>query len=207
MTMKLYYAPGACSLAPHLALEWIGAPYELVRAQYGTPEFLKVNPAGAVPAIDTGEGWILTQAGAVLGYLARRFPDAKLGPDADPRSEAELARWESFFTGDLHPAFFPVFMPGRYTTDKAKEAQDAVRAAGLDLVRKNLRLLEAHLDGREFIVGNRRSILDAYAFPMLRWAKAKLPEGLSDFPNVAAHLDRTSDDPIARKTLADEGLS
>ena len=56
MPVKLFYAPGACSLAPHVVLEWIGRPYEAVRVQYGSPELLKVNPAGAVPVLDTGEG-------------------------------------------------------------------------------------------------------------------------------------------------------
>ena len=72
--LKLYYYPGACSLAPHLVLEWIGAPYEAIRVKLGDPAYNAINPAGAVPALDTGEGWILTQAGAVLHYLARRFP-------------------------------------------------------------------------------------------------------------------------------------
>lgn len=203
--IKLYYAPGACSLAPHLTLEWIGKPYEAIRVQYGSPELLAVNPAGAVPTLDTGEGWLLTQAGAILHYLARRFPEAGLGAAHDPRAEAELDRWSSFFTGDLHPAFFPIFMPFRYTTDKAKEAQDAVRAAGLDLVRKRLKLLDEHLDGREWIVGDRRSVIDAYAFPMLRWAKNKLPEGLADVSNVEGHLGRMSADPVARKVPPTRG--
>ncbi|HEY8138217.1 MAG TPA: glutathione S-transferase N-terminal domain-containing protein, partial [Methylocystis sp.] len=100
--LKLYYYPGACSLAPHLVLEWIGAPYEAVRVNLGDPAYNAVNPAGAVPALDTGEGWILTQAGAVLHYLARRFPEARLGSDGSPRDEAELDRWSHFLTGDLH---------------------------------------------------------------------------------------------------------
>ena len=66
MPIKLFYAPGACSLAPHVVLEWIGNPYTALRVQYGSPELLQLNPAGAVPVLDTGEGWTLTQAGAIL---------------------------------------------------------------------------------------------------------------------------------------------
>ena len=88
MSLKLYYAPGACSLAPHVVLEWIGQPYEAIRVQYGSPELLKLNPSGAVPVLDTGEGWTLTQAGAVLHHLARRFPEAKLGADGNPEKDA-----------------------------------------------------------------------------------------------------------------------
>ena len=67
--MKLYYSPGACSLAVHVALEWIGEPYQTQAVKPGSPEFVAINPAGAVPALDTGEGWLLTQAGAILRHL------------------------------------------------------------------------------------------------------------------------------------------
>ena len=204
MSVKLFYAPGACSLAPHMVLEWIGRPYEAVRVQYGSPELLKLNPAGAVPVLDTGEGWTLTQAGAILHYLARRFPDAKLGIEGNLRQEAEFDRWSSFFTGDLHPAFFPVFLPGRYTHSKDPAALEDVRQAAYDQVRKRLDLLDTHLDGREHIVGEHRTVIDAYALPMMRWAAAKLPDGLVKHPNVKAHLDRIADDPSVRKVIADE---
>ena len=98
--LTLYYHTGACSLAPHIALEWIGEPYETKAIKFGDKEYLKINPAGAVPALDTGEGWILTQAAAVLRYLADRFPQAGIAPDGSPRDEAEADRWSSFITGD-----------------------------------------------------------------------------------------------------------
>ena len=90
--LKLYYAPGTCSLAVHISLEWIGEPYEAVRAKYGSPEYLKINPVGAVPTLDTGEGWMLTQAGAILRYLARRFPEAHLSGGEGLREQAEVDR-------------------------------------------------------------------------------------------------------------------
>ena len=79
MAPTLFYSPGACSLAPHVVLQWIGEPYEAVRVKIGSPELLKINPSGAVPALDTGEGWTLTQNAAILQYIARRYPAAKLG--------------------------------------------------------------------------------------------------------------------------------
>ena len=206
MSLKLYYAPGACSLAPHVVLEWIGHPYEAIRVQYGSPELLKLNPSGAVPVLDTGEGWTLTQAGAVLHHLARRFPDAKLGADGSQRQESEFDRWSSFFTGDLHPAFFPIFLPGRYTTSKDEAALDNVRNAAYEQVRKRLDLLNTHLDGREYMLGEHRTVLDAYALPMMLWADEKVPNGLSKHPNIKAHLDRISADQAVRKVLADEGI-
>ena len=203
--LKLYYAPGACSLAVHISLEWIGEPYEAVRVKYGSPEYLKINPAGAVPTLDTGEGGMLTQAGAILRYLARRFPEANLSGGEGLHEQAEVDRWSSFLTGDLRPAFFPIFMTQRYTTAHDEASLSAVRAAALVLVRKRFDLLEAHLAGREFFVGDKRSILDAYAFPMVRWAEATLADGLSAFPNIRAHHQRTVIDSAVQRVLASEG--
>ena len=204
--MKLYYAPGACSLAPHIVLEWIGAPYEAQAVKPGSPEILKVNPSGAVPALDTGEGWILTQAAAILRYLARVHPEARLAGGEGLREQAELDRWLSFFTGDLHPAFFPVFITQRYTTATDDDSLKAVRDAGLALVRKRFGLLESHLQGRSFFLGEARSILDAYAFPMVRWGASTLPDGLGDLPAIRAHHDAMARDEGVRRALAAEGL-
>ncbi len=204
--LKLYYYPGACSLAPHLVLEWAGAPYEAVRVKLGDPAYSAINAAGAVPALDTGEGWILTQAGAVLHYLARRFPEAGLGSDGSLRQEAELDRWSHFLTGDLHPAFFPLFSPRRYTTSQDNAALEAVKNAAQTLVVKKLDLLEAQLVGKDHVLGERRTFLDAYVLPMLRWARAMLPDGLQGHPNCAGVLGRLEADPSAKKVMSDEGI-
>lgn len=203
--LKLYYSPGACSLAVHIALEWIGQPYTIERVKLGDPEYLKINPAGAVPTLDTGEGWTLTQAGAVLLYLARGFPQADLAGGESPREQAEVERWSHFFTGDLHPAFFPLFMPERYTTSKDPQARQAVRDAALIQIRKRYALLEDYMTNRKFIVGAKRSILDAYSFPLVRWGAAKLPDGLAAYPNIEAHHQRIAEDEGVRRALADEG--
>ncbi len=203
--VKLYYHTGACSLAPHIALEWIGEPYETQEVEFGDKEYLKVNPAGAVPALDTGEGWILTQAAAVLRYLARRFPQAGIAADGSPRDEAEADRWSSFITGDLHPAFFSLFSPNRYTLAREKEAFDDVREAAKALARKKFDILEAHLAGRRYMVGDKRSYLDAYVFPMERWAASMLEDGLSKYPNVQKHYDMMAADEGVKRALAAEG--
>lgn len=198
----LYYSPGACSLAPHIVLEWIGEPYEAKRVQYGSTELLAVNPAGAVPALDD-DGWVLTQAGAILHYLARQHPEADLAGGSSPHEAAELDRWSSFFTGDLHPSFYPIFLPRRYTTDHSEIALQATQEAGRDLVRKRLAILDKHLADRDWILGT-RSVIDAYAFPMIRWAMAQLPEGLADYPAVHALHDRLAADPAVARVLAQE---
>jgi len=200
----LYYATGACSLAPHIVLEWIGAPYEAVKVQFGSPELLAVNPAGAVPTLREDDGWLLTQAGAILDYLAQKHPEAGLGGGESLREKAEAHRWSAFLTSDLHAAFWPIFMPYRYTTDESEAARKAVVAAGHALVRKQLSILDAHLAGREWILGPARSVTDAYAFPMIRWAIKMVPGGLDDYANVQALHDRLAADPAVQKILARE---
>ena len=200
---KLLYHTGACSLAPHVVLEWIGAPYETQKVEYGSPELLAVNPSGAVPALIEDDGWILTQAGAILHYLAHKHPEADLAGQPGPRGAAELDRWSSFFTGDLHPSFYPVISPSRYTTSGEKAELEAVQEAGRKLVRRQLGLLNDHLAGKDWVLG-KRSVIDAYAFPMLRWARKLLPEGIGGWPNVQALHDRLAEDPAVKRVLARE---
>lgn len=196
----LYFRAGTCALAPHVALEWIGAPYEAKPVRAASPELLALNPAGAVPVLEEDDGWILTQAGAILHYLARKHPEAGLGGGAGLRDQAELDRWSSFLTGDLHPAFYPVFMPYRYTADPGEEAKAKVAAAGIALVKKKLDLIEAHLSGRRWFLED-RSIIDAYALPMIRWARAKVQGGIAGWPAIARLHDRLAEDAAVQRVL------
>jgi len=201
---RLYYAVGACSLAPHIVLEWIGAPYEAIKVQFGSPELLAVNPAGAVPTLQEDDGWLLTQAGAILDYLARKHPEAGLSGGTGVRARAEAHRWSAFLTSDVHAAFWPIFMPQRYTTQSDEAAKAAVAEAGQKLVARQFSILDKHLEGRELILDGGRSVIDAYAFPMIRWAGAKLPTGLSKLPNVQALHDRIAADSVVQRVLARE---
>jgi glutathione S-transferase len=202
----LYYAPGACSLSVHIVLEWIGAPYEAVRVNPSDPQYATINPAGAVPAFDYGGASPLTQCAAVHHYLALTHPEADLLDERSPESSAELERWSAFITGDLHPAFFPVFMPGRYTISTDEDALAQVKTAGLALVAKRLALLDSHLEGRTWMTGDKRTYLDAYVTPMLRWASGMTPAGLGPYPDVAAHHERMLADDGVRRAMAAEGL-
>lgn len=199
----LYYAVGACSLAPHVALEWIGEPYEAVRVQYGSKALLAVNPAGAVPTLREDDGWLLTQAGAILDYLAHKHPEAGLAGRDNLRAKAEAHRWSAFFTSDFHAAFWPVFLPNRYTIDESEAARQAVVKAGHKLIAKQFGILNRHLEGREYILDG-RSIIDAYSFPMIRWAIKILPGGLEGYRNVQALHDRLAADPAVKKVLKRE---
>lgn len=199
----VYYSPGACSLAVHIVLEWIGAPYEAVKSKIGSEELKAVNPNGSVPVLKEDDGWVLTQAGAILDYLAHKHPEAGLTGGDSLRAKAEAHRWSSFFTSDMHAAFWPVFMPFRYTTDESAEARAKVKAAGQEIARKQFAALNAHLAGREWILDG-RSVIDAYAFPMIRWGAKLLEGGLGSYPNVARLHDRLAADPAVQRVLARE---
>jgi glutathione S-transferase len=201
-----YYAPGACSLSVHIVLEWVKATYTSVKVDSSSPDYLKVNPAGAVPALAIGSATPLTQCSAILQYLSRQYPKACLDLHEDNEREADLARWAAFLTGDLHPAFFPVFMPHRYTTDTTQDALSNVKAAGLLLVRKKLAILDTQLEGREYFMGSQRTYVDAYSIPMVRWAKNVLPGGLGDFGNVSRHHSRLLKDEAVIRTMTAEGI-
>jgi glutathione S-transferase len=205
MTPTLYYSPGACSLAPHIVLEWIGEPYRAVQVDYHDPEYRRINPAGAVPALDHGGVRPLTQCAAILNYLASTHPAAGLLGGRSPGEAAEIVKWTAFFTGDMHPAFWPVFMPFRYTTSTDEAALDAVRQAGLALVRIKLALLEEQLEGRDWIVGAGRTFVDAYATPMLNWGASMLPDALAKYPAVDAHRERMLADPAVIRAMTAEG--
>jgi len=203
----LYYATGACSLAPHIVLEWIGEPYEAVKVQFGSQELLAVNPAGAVPTLREDDGWLLTQAGAIVDYLTRKHPEAGLASGLSLREQAEAHRWSCFLTSDVHAAFWPIFLSARYTTDESAQARDKVVKAGHALVAKQFGILDAHLRGRDWILGpgrGKRSGIDAYAFPMIRWGIKMLPDGITPWPNIQALHDRLAADASVQKALARE---
>ena len=123
--------------------------------------------------------------------------------ETTPEQAAEYDRWSAFLTGDLHPAFFPVFTPQRFTTSTEPAALDSVRAAGLALVAARMTLLDQHLRGRTWMVGDRRSVIDAYTVPMVNWA-AKLGTGLTPYPAAEAHHARLLDDAAVRRVMAAE---
>ena len=202
--MRLFYFPGSCALAPHIALEWVGADFEAVRVAKGDADLLAVNPLGVVPALERN-GRIHTQADAILHLIADLYPDAGLGGDGTPEGNYALNEWMAFLTGDLHPAFFPFFNTARYTTDGSKAALAAVKSAAQARVAHYYEHLEAHLDGRDYLVGDGRSIADAYAIPMLRWGRL-LDKPLAEYPVLNAYLERFESDAGVRKALEGQGL-
>jgi glutathione S-transferase len=200
--MKLYFTPGTCALADHIALAWIGKPFEIQkvsREERQQPAFLKINPAGQVPVYEE-DGWILTQNSAILNYLADRFPDSKLGGDGTPKSRAEINRWLAFVNSDVHPAFKPLFGAANYLEDPAliDKAKDNARQN----LRKLFERVDAQLAGRDWLVGA-RSIVDPYLFVTLRWAKGQNVD-LSGLGNLERFMQRMNDDAGVKKALAEQ---
>ena len=203
--MKLYYSPGACSLADHIVLEWIGKPYEAVRVsgdERKTPAFLALNPAGAVPVLED-DGWVLTQNASILNYLADLNPEAGLMGDGSPRGRAEVVKWLATVNSDIHPAFKPLFGAIAWIGD------DALVAKGKDVARASLRGLFARVDaqlaGRDWVAGT-RSIADPYLYVVLRWAKA-MNVDLSGLGNLERFFNAMQADAGVRRALEQEGLA
>ena len=203
--MKLFYSPGACSLSDHIVLEWIGQPYEAVRLsreQRQSPEYLAINPAGAVPAFEQ-DGWVLTQNAAILNYLADTFPEAGLAGDGTPRGRAEVNKWLAVANADIHPAFHPLFGAPAYLEDPALIAlsKQAARAK----LRTLFERVDHQLAGREWITGT-RSIADPYLFVVIRWAIA-MEVDLSGLDHLRRFFDHMLRDPGVQRALQQEGLA
>ena len=202
--MKLYTSPGACSLADHIALQWTGAPFEaqvVSREQRRQPDFLALNPDGAVPVLQNGD-WVLTQNAAILNYIADKFPQAKLGGDGSPESRAEVNRWLAFVNSDLHPAFKPIFGSTSYLGDQAfiEKSQDNARKQLRGMFERD----DAQLAGKDWLTGA-RSIVDPYLFVVTQWAK-KTGVDLSGLDNLARFDARMAADPGVQAALKAEGL-
>lgn len=125
--MLLYFAPGTCALAPHIALEWANADYSIEKVNLRSEEYKKINPLGMVPALQLESGRLLTQADAILKFIADAFPEADLGAGTGALSGFELNEALAFLTGDFHPAFWPFFAPQRFTTKTDQDSLDAVQ--------------------------------------------------------------------------------
>lgn len=204
--MKLFYMPGACSLSDHIALEWAGADYQLQkveRERLKSPEYLAVNPAGAVPALEVEPGWVLTENVAILQLVAQRYPEAGLG-GSNERERFEVLRWTANLAADVHKSFLPLFAPQRFA--EGEEATRVAQRKAVENVRAQLSRVDRALDGRDFLVGDRRSVADAYLYVILRWADG-MAGGLDEFPQLARFKAAMERDPAVRRALAAEGLS
>lgn len=203
--MKLFYSPGACSLAPIILAEWLGLPLELERAnpREPSPEFLAINPLGAVPALQLESGQVFTQVDAILQYFLAVREGHSLGAGDDPLDQFEVHRWLAFLTGDFHPPFGGWFNPKRFTTDHSETSVKATRDAFEARIKTVTAVLEEHIGQGQHMALGRRTLLDAYAYAMVRWLK-NLPGGFDDFPNLKRFIDTMGEDSGVQAALARE---
>ena len=201
--MKLYYMPGACSLASHIVLEWLGKPYEthkLSRDELKGPEFLKINPLGAVPALADGD-WTLTQNVAILEYLAEQAPQSKLMGDGSARSRAEVRRWLGFINSDLHKTFSLV------RADALPVRGRRAEGTGRQRVQAALRCSRSSMPSwpASPLVGADPSVADAYLYVVLTWAHGKQVD-LTGLDNLAAFFKRMQENSGVKAARKAEGL-
>jgi len=182
MTLKLYFAPGASSMAPHIALHEIGAPFEAQpmsfhKKEMRSPEYLAINPEGTVPVLMI-DGRPLTEVAGILYYLARRFPQADLLPRDEPEAEAHAISWMSFIAFKVRPA----------------------RGRGLEYATRVYKLADDRLGTRKWEIG-RYSIADIHMFRLFWRFENSLKPPPGTFPNLTAHYERMMARPAVKKTI------
>ncbi|MCC6380067.1 MAG: glutathione transferase GstA [Burkholderiales bacterium] len=196
--MKLYYSPGACSLAPHIALAEAGIPADIVRVDLRThklpdgSDYHKVNPKGYVPAVQLEDGTVLTEVSILLQYIADRKPGS-LAPAFGNLERYKLMEWLNFVATEIHKTYGPLW----------HQPSDEVRASVIARLGKRYAIVEAQLAKHPFLAGSAFTIADAYLFTVTRWA-SMLKVDLSAFPHVAAYMKRIDERPAVKAAIAAE---
>lgn len=202
--LTLYFSPGACSLASHIALEEMGVPYEekptvLAKGEHKTEAYLKVNPRGKVPALAV-DGHVITENTAILSYLARRFPEKKMWP-ADPIAEAHCIGTMAWFSNSVHPCFTHYVRPERFVEGEA--AQAAVKEAGRKAFWEVLSEIDRLLGKKQWMMGDQYTVADPYGLVFYGWGvRANLP--MANLANYTAWKERMLARPAVRKILESE---
>ncbi|HMN21662.1 MAG TPA: glutathione S-transferase N-terminal domain-containing protein [Ottowia sp.] len=211
MTLKLYYAPGACSFVPHSMLEQVGATFEPVaiklhKDEQHSAEYLAVNPRAQVPVL-VDEGTVITQIVAIVLHIDALFPEAGLIP-RERLARTRFIETLAWMNNTVHPTFTHVFMPFKFSDDEA--ARQAIKAHALGQYRQLLDELQgllrrARAEGHDWLGGAHCGALDTYALTLLRWGTIAGidPE---DTPELWAHVQRTAQVPAVGRAMARERL-
>lgn len=197
-----YTAPGTCALATHIALQEAGAEFDVVKLDFGvgqqqSPEFLRVNPKGRVPALATEHG-VLTETPALLAYVAQRFPAAGLAPLDDPFAFARLQELNSYLASTAHVAHAHKRRGARWADDPA--AHEAMRAKVPETMTAVAAYLESQIAG-PWALGDRFSVADAYLYTIGSWLEGDGVD-LARFPALTAYLARVAARPAVQRALA-----
>ena len=198
--MKLYYLPGSCSLASHIALREVGADFDLERvdAANKSSDFLALNPKGYVPALTLDDGDLLTENAAILQFIADSKPAAELAPAAGSRERVHLQAYLNFVGTELHKAFSPLF--------KADSSEDEKSAARKKVQQKFDYVEKLLSDGRSYLQGDNFSVADIYLYVVSTWT-GPTGIGLDAWPNIAAFQQRIAARAAVQAALKAEGLA
>lgn len=200
--MKLYYAPGACSLSPNIALREAGLPFELVKVDLKTKrtesgeDYTAVNPNGYVPSLVLDDGTVLTEGPAIVQYIADRVPEKKLAPANGTIERYRLQGFLNFITAELHKSFGTFFNPA---------ASEDWKAAARSLITRRLGYVDSVLSRGAYLMGEQFTVADCYLFVMLSWAKP-LQFDLSPWPRIGEYQNRIASRPAVQEALRAEGL-
>ena len=199
--MQLFYAPGACSLSPHIVLKEAGLTFDVVKVDTKSKamaggDYRAVNPLGYVPALELEDGTVLTEGPAIVQYIADAVPDKKLAPASGTLERTKLQSWLNFISTELHKGFSPLF--------NAAMPEDAKRYFRERLATR-FQHLDKHLADKDYLMGGTFSVADAYLFTVSNWA-AHTGVDLSAFPNVLAYRKRVAARPAVVAAMKAEGL-
>ena len=200
--MKLYFAPGACSLSPHIVVSETGLNVELEKvnlAEHKTAsgqDYMTINPKGYVPALQLDDGSVLTEGPAIVQYLADQKPGSGLIPGAGSIDRYRVQEWLNFIGTELHKNFGALF--NKATPDAVKETTKAN-------INKRLAYLNDRLAGKQYLMGSNFTVADAYAFTIVNWTNF-VGIDLKPYPNLGAYMGRVAARPKVLETLKSEGL-
>lgn len=207
--LKFFYSPGACSFASHVALIESGAPFELSKVPVADksnkrPDYLAVNPRGFIPALAVDD-WIMTENGAIMLYLAQRYPAARLLP-SEPAALAKALEWLFWQSSTAHPAFAHLWRPERFA-DTAEE-QEMVKKAAVSRVQAVGREVEAWLSRNDYAAGSVFSIADGMFLVLYRWLwRAGETVNEQTHPAWTRYALRLRERPAVQQALAAEQIS
>jgi len=201
--LTLYYAPGTCALASHLVLEYAGADYRTVRINFAnrqqqSPEYLRLNPKGRVPALVTDRG-VLTETPALLLFIAQSFPKANLAPLDDAFDLARVNEFNSYLCSTVHVAHSHRMRGHRWADDEP--AIESMKKKVPQNIGDCFEMIERNMLKGPWVRGDHFSICDAYLFTVAGWMTS---DGVDRgcFPKVADHYARMSADPVVQRVLA-----
>jgi glutathione S-transferase len=207
MAIKLYYAPGACSFASHIALEEASLTYDtqkmnLAEGDQKKPEYLRLNPRGRVPTLVV-DGQVLTENVGILTYVGGGYPQAGLWPKKT-WDQAKLVSTLAWLSNTVHPAYAHIVRPERYATDDA--SKENIKARAKDVFQGYLEEIDQLLEGQKWTVANQFTVADGYLLVFYRWAnRQKMP--VRELKNYSALVQRVMARPAVQRVMAQEGIT